>query len=141
MVSPSVGISLRRPCQVGPADRAFRAWTTYLVRGFVAVGASPSITIAWPSSNLESKAIRMAARTAFLGIAVAVVAVPAGEGHAATDFRLLVRFEPARALPVPFWRNSFLPEPATSARPRVLTVPTRRAALVHHAPRRGAVAC
>jgi len=39
--------------------------------------------------------------------------------------RLLVRRVPARALPVPFWRNSFLVLPATSPRRNVECVPAR----------------
>src|SRR5205085_8777676 len=39
--------------------------------------------------------------------------------------RLLVRRVPTRALPVPFWRNSFLVLPATSPRRRVEWVPAR----------------
>ena len=53
--------------QVGPADRPQDAGDL-LGLGGCAVGASPSTTSAWPSWNLESMAMRIAARTAFLGI-------------------------------------------------------------------------
>jgi hypothetical protein len=36
-----------------------------------------------------------------------------------------LRMSPVRARPVPFWRQSFLPEPETSARVLVLCVPAR----------------
>src|ERR1044071_213894 len=41
-------------------------------------------------------------------------------------FRIPLRFEPARALPVPFWRYIFLVEPATMPRDPVSCEPWRR---------------
>ena len=102
-----------------------RALATTLVCGLVRF--KPSRTRTWLILELGEQSHADRRPDGLLGQAVAVVTIAAGEGRAA-PFRLLVRLAPTRALPVPFWRNNFLPEPATSARPRVLTVPTRRAA-------------
>ena len=125
--------SRRRPRSPRPRSGRAAGWTAGPWRrpaSWGSTGASPSITSACPSWNFDSRAIRIAARTASWASSSDSRGC-GGRRRRRRPSACSSAWLPARALPVPFWRNSFLPEPATSARPRVLTVPTRRCGQVH----------
>src|SRR6185503_20714015 len=87
-----------------------------------------SITINWPSLALSESDINRALRLAFLLIFKSQLRSLRGPKATPPWRQIGPRVDPARARPVPFCFQGFLPPPETSPRVLVEAVPRRRLA-------------
>src|SRR2546430_265832 len=119
----SSGASTTRVGRAWPHScRSSRAW-----RVFGSEKADASRIATEPRSACRERALRSAARCS-LRLTLNVYARGWGPKAVPPPVHSGERLEPARALPVPFWRHGLAPPPETSARVRVAAVPLRRAA-------------
>ncbi len=123
---PAAASSAPSTTSTGSAgSQSFRSPTAWAVEG--ASKAPASNTASDERSACSDRAERSAARRSLRltlkvklrGLGPKVTPPPVHRGE---------RFEPARARPVPFWRQGFSPPPRTSPRVLVDAVPRRRAA-------------
>src|SRR6202034_2819448 len=94
---------------------------------FGALNAEESSTASEPRSACSDSALRSAARCS-LRLTLKVYERGCGPDTTPPPVQIGERLEPARARPVPFWRQGLAPPPETMPRVFVAAVPRRRAA-------------